>query len=365
MNIDSKKSHGVDLADDATALLILQLQQSDIEQLLERKKGKGRDGVNSDADIALLAYQRELQETRVVQSDRCMARSFAQAVTSDATVLKEIIEEENSAARDRAHASHLAGHGAPSTSVHSTTTTDCTLHDGLVARLAALYVSADIFESESIDETSKDNTAEAESSSWAASRQSTSSALCQCVACDLKKPLFDTYKAPCGHDYCQSCLENLFELSTTDESLFPPRCCRSEIPLQSVKLYLSAALFRHFEHKSIEFTTSDRTYCYQQTCSAFIPPTDIANQRAVCSACGSLTCTVCKNEAHNGDCPEDTATQQVVDLAREEGWQQCPGCRRIVELFIGCNHMRYCLSDQMLLVNADQSRSCPCGAEFW
>ncbi|KAI4161912.1 MAG: hypothetical protein LQ342_004478 [Letrouitia transgressa] len=171
MNIDSKKSHGVDLADDATALLILQLQQSDIEQLLERKKGKGRDGVNSDADIALLAYQRELQETRVVQSDRCMARSFAQAVTSDATVLKEIIEEENSAARDRAHASHLAGHGAPSTSVHSTTTTDCTLHDGLVARLAALYVSADIFESESIDETSKDNTAEAESSSWAASRQ--------------------------------------------------------------------------------------------------------------------------------------------------------------------------------------------------
>lgn len=58
-NIDlgPQKSYVVDLVDEATALLILQLQQSDIEQLLERKKGKGRDGIYSDADIALLAYQ--------------------------------------------------------------------------------------------------------------------------------------------------------------------------------------------------------------------------------------------------------------------------------------------------------------------
>lgn len=146
-------------------------------------------------------------------------------------------------------------------------------------------------------------------------RQSTSGTVRQCVACDLSKPLYDTYEASCGHEYCQSCLETLLELSTTDESLFPPRCCRSEIPLPSVKLYLSAALFQHFTRNSIEFTTSNRTYCFQQRCSAFIPPIAIANKRAVYVVCGSFTCTACKNEAYDGDCVEDAATQQILDLA--------------------------------------------------
>ncbi|KAL9610529.1 MAG: hypothetical protein Q9167_004767 [Letrouitia subvulpina] len=341
MNTNPRKSYGVDLADDATASLILQLQEKDIEQLLERKKGKGRQGVNSDADIALLAYQKELQETRVVQNDRSMSRSLALAVTNDAELLNKITEEENIAAGDRALAIRLAGKSTPSNGVQPTTTS-CTLDDGLVARMAALYVPADIAKTEELDEASccDDNTADAESSSWAGSRQSTSSAARQCVACGFKKPLFDNYRASCGHDYCQSCLETLFELSTTDESLFPPRCCRSEISLQSVKLYLSPTLFHHFEQKSIEFTTSNRTYCFRPTCSAFIPPVNIVNQRAVCSTCGSFTCTICKNEAHTDDCPKDTTAQQVLDLARDEGWQRCFGCRRIVELDVGCNHIR-------------------------
>ncbi|KAL9046890.1 MAG: hypothetical protein Q9214_000394, partial [Letrouitia sp. 1 TL-2023] len=170
MDNNSQQSYGIDTVDDASAFLILQLQESDIEQLLERKKGKGRDGVNSDADLALLAYQKELQETRDIQSDRCMSRSFAKAVTSDAVLLNELIEEENTAASDRALAGYLAGNGTPSIGVQSTTA-ESTLHDGLIARLAALYVSADIVKGEISDEASEDNTAEAESSSWAASRQ--------------------------------------------------------------------------------------------------------------------------------------------------------------------------------------------------
>jgi len=42
------------------------------------------------------------------------------------------------------------------------------------------------------------------------------------------------------------------------------------IPLASVKLYLDSALIRTFEQKSIEFKSSDRTYCSQPSCSSFI-----------------------------------------------------------------------------------------------
>ena len=162
--------------------------------------------------------------------------------------------------------------------------------------------------------------AAAESSASAASRQRPSpGAYRRCIACDLTKPLLDIFKTPCEHHYCQECLRALFELSITDETLFPPRCCRQEIPLPPVKLYLSSALIDLFEKKSIEFKTSDRTYCSQPTCSSFITSVNIRGERATCTACGTYTCTICKNTAHDGDCPEDIATQQVLETAREQG----------------------------------------------
>lgn len=106
---------------------------------------------------------------------------------------------------------------------------------------------------------------------------------------DLKKPLSDMFPTPCGHQYCQECLRTLFELSTSDETLFPPRCCRQEIPLQSVKLYLSSALIDLFEKKSIEFKTFDRTNCSQPICSSFIISVNISGERATCTACGTRT----------------------------------------------------------------------------
>lgn len=106
----------------------------------------------------------ELQETQAVQSDHRMARSFAQGVTRDAVLLNKIAEEEIIAARDGSLASRLAGTGTPSFNVQPHTT-DHTLHDGLVARLTALCMSADIVKIGDLDEASKDNTADAESSS--------------------------------------------------------------------------------------------------------------------------------------------------------------------------------------------------------
>ena len=336
--------HEFDLVDDATATLILQLQNRDIEELIHISKGKSQDGEISDSDLAVALYQKELQGMRTILTDRCIGRSFAQAVINDAPLLRESVAEENAAARDRALAHRLAGIATPTAAPEQPIVGDA-LDESFTARLAALYVSGKNDKCDGFENTMcGTNEATAESSASAASRQRPSTRIQrQCIACDLVKPLLDIARTPCGHDYCQECLRTLFELSTTDETLFPPRCCRQEIPLPSVRLYLSSALINLFEKKSIEFKTSDRTYCSQPTCSSFITSVNIHDEQATCTACGTQTCTICKNTAHDGDCPEDIATQQVLETAREQGWQRCYNCRRLVELDVGCNHMVYAL----------------------
>lgn len=190
------------------------------------------------------------------------------------------------------------------------------------------------------DNVSSYDPAAAESSAWATSRKRTSSTTYRpCIACDSTKPLFAVCQTPCGHFYCQECIQTVFELSATDETLFPPRCCRETTPLQSVKIHLSSAVVQIFEEKSIEFRTSNRTYCSRPACSSFIAADKISGERALCGKCGTQTCTICKNNAHDGNCPQDIATQQVLETAREHGWQECYNCRRLVELDVGFNHI--------------------------
>ncbi|KAI0123952.1 IBR finger domain-containing protein [Xylariales sp. AK1849] len=168
-----------------------------------------------------------------------------------------------------------------------------------------------------------------------------------CVACGEQWNLEDIARAPCQHEYCRDCLERLYRDSMVDETLFPPRCCRQTIPLDENVMLLPESVVDLFRKKSIEFSTSDRTYCHQPQCSTFVPYTACNNDIGTCPDCGAQTCTICKGASHSGDCPHDEQLQQVLGLARTEGWQRCQDCRTMVELNIGCNHI-----------------SCRCGAQF-
>ena len=340
MGTDGRCPYKFDDVDDTTATLVLKLHISDIEELSSTSKGKGREGEISDADLALLTYQIELREKDRILADRRMARSLSQAVLSDAATVTEVLREEDLLAKDRAMA-----HGMAGTSINfadaEQIATDCGLDDSLLARLATLYVSGGKENCDPLEATIQSSEPSAgESSAWASSRRVSSiTPRHRCIACNSERLYFDICRTPCSHYYCQECLHTLFELSTTDETLYPPRCCRQVIPLQSARLYLDSALIHTFEEKSVEFESSDRTYCCQPTCSSFITPTTIVNERATCAVCGTSTCTICKSNAHNGDCPEDAATQQILETAKEEGWQRCYSCRRLVELDVGCNHI--------------------------
>lgn len=161
----------------------------------------------------------------------------------------------------------------------------------------------------------------------------------QCCVC------FDYYRRSkitrlkCSHLYCTGCLKGLFVRATSDLSLFPPKCCRQDIPLCFIKSELSSGERRKFKRAEVEFTTECKTYCSNSNCREFIPPSSIISDRATCRACRSVTCTMCQNPAHGGDCPDDQALQATLSLAGSRGWKRCYRCRSMVELSTGCNHI--------------------------
>ncbi|GJJ11018.1 hypothetical protein Clacol_005247 [Clathrus columnatus] len=60
-----------------------------------------------------------------------------------------------------------------------------------------------------------------------------------------------------------------------------------------------------------------------------------------CSECRTRVCTSCKGNAHPSytPCKEDQETADTMEFCRDQGWQRCPGCQRMIELAHGCYHM--------------------------
>ena len=160
-----------------------------------------------------------------------------------------------------------------------------------------------------------------------------------CVACDICEKENEMVQAPCGDRYCKECIVNLFTISIKDEARFPPRCCRQPVPIDLVSTILDPELRQSFEKTAVEFTATDRTYCSRSTCSTFLPSASKESERAECLGCHQMTCTICKNAAHDGDCPASPQHQALMELAYREGWKKCYQCKRLVELNTGCNHM--------------------------
>jgi hypothetical protein len=329
--------------DDATLELIVRMQQEDVEYLKANAKGKQREDEMNDEDIALQFYLQELSKVGVFASDRTTARSIQSAVVTDSDAICRHIEEETTAARDHAMAVALSqGAEAPSVEPEQ----PVTYEDELVQKLSHIYLSVDSTEDSDAegdgDSDGDETVVAAESSSWAASRKHREPPEHECMACGKSVPFIHISRAPCSHEYCSDCLEQLFKNAMVDESLFPPRCCKQTIPLENSILFLKQSTVTEFRKKRQEFATPNRTYCHRPQCAVFIPAPNYINGAATCTECKASTCTTCKGGSHgNSDCPHDEQLQQVLDTARREGWQRCQRCWTMVELNVGCNHMTY------------------------
>ena len=327
--------------DDETAQAILDIEIADLVEAEARAKlsKQGTAASDGDAVIAVSLLRRNLEEVRRNISDRRMTQSIAAAVVTDGPLVSSRAQQEETARRDREMARQLQnGRQAQPTSSAPPLPE---VNDAFLSKLAGLYVSETAGRALMHPEVPRE---ERDKATGAILPQRTRH---QCCACQDTKSYFDVIKAPCGDEYCRDCLRELFEASYTDETLFPPRCCRQTIPIDNpeIILALGKALTAKYESRRIEVETKDRTYC--TICSTFIPPTAIHDKSAQCPACSFYTCSTCKHAAHRGPCPDDPGDEQVLELARQEGWQRCNNCNRVIELNHGCFHM-----------------TCNCRAEF-
>ncbi|KAH7930749.1 hypothetical protein BV22DRAFT_1000244 [Leucogyrophana mollusca] len=186
----------------------------------------------------------------------------------------------------------------------------------------------------------------------------------ECIICGDGISSTRSFRAPCSHYYCLGCLVNLAEASTRDETLYPLRCCKQQLPVDKVNSLLPSALRAVVNSKSIEFSTptASRVYCSNQNCSAFLGAAgDTGKTDIACPECDAIVCSACKNAAHPGNaCSESLMTLEVKALATAEGWQTCPRCNAIIELMQGCYHMTCRCSAQFCYLCATPWKRCDC-----
>ncbi|KAJ8117071.1 hypothetical protein ONZ43_g4295 [Nemania bipapillata] len=322
---------------DENLSLILSLLQEEAQYV--GSKGKQKEGTVTDAGIALRLYTEELGRAATYASDRRMARSIQDAVQTDTAGLVGFGRAGDVARRGRGLAV-ASSQGRPHEKTQTSDNNDPSkIYWEMFDKLLGIFVTG-IDEIEEGDELPEDDTeTQPESSSWAASRRPKKSRPRPCIACGEMYHFIYLARAPCRHEYCRGCLKDLFQHAMLDESLFPPRCCREEIPVDANRLFLNSELVQEFKKKAVEFSTPNRTYCHRPTCSAFIPPAMVKDDVARCPQCNAQTCVICTGAMHGGDCPWDTELQRTLELAQEEEWQRCPKCRTMIELEIGCLHM--------------------------
>lgn len=163
----------------------------------------------------------------------------------------------------------------------------------------------------------------------------------ECIACTDYYPLSDVFETDCNHLYCFGCMVEGYESATKYEDMFPVRCCMKEIPVEKAQHIVSADLKKLYEENSTEYLTSNRLYCSDPVCSKFIRPDSInkTTNTGACPECSKVTCSLCKQSSHSGECPEDLNAKAVLNLAKENEWQRCYRCRTVIEISHGCNHM--------------------------
>ncbi|UKZ76365.1 hypothetical protein TrVFT333_004067 [Trichoderma virens FT-333] len=259
--------------------LIIELQLQDAQSLI---KGKYRDGDAPDFEFALECFNAELQALHTLLHDQAMTRSMARAVVSDADIIRELVNQEEQAVRDRQLA--LNGFGSDDIPRDDFPQGDFTrddfpqngessgtMSDEMTNKLIVLYNGGD--EPSPVAESSRMGR-----QSRALTRTSKRR---RCIVCNDEFPFVETLRCPCSHDYCRTCLTNYVKKAIDDESVFPPRCCGQPIPLSGVnQIFISPEILGKYRAKELEYNSAKRVYCHVPSCSKFVPTQFIQDEVA-------------------------------------------------------------------------------------
>ncbi|KAK6541085.1 hypothetical protein TWF694_008461 [Orbilia ellipsospora] len=337
--------------DDLVLALMLQLEELGIE--VDTRKGKERAGSRTDRNAALTDFKDTLEGLSTFHSDRRMAQSMAVAVHQDAVAITELVAVEAIAVRDREQVlreENMSFRATLATDFDDTASvfTDFEQHTNLPSYVFE-YHSED-------DESGPSSKPQIKGIQYYTGRKIT------CSICVTSVPHSNTIKCPCNHIYCSDCLRKYIQNAMKDESMYPLKCCRLEVPNQILSQILSPREYQEYINKGIEYSTANRLYCANKKCLKFISPDmiDEVAQAALCGSCGTAVCTLCKNEEHAGLCRKDEGLEAVMLAASQNGWRQCFKCQRMIELQHGCHHMTCHCKAEFCYVCGVEWKKCNC-----
>lgn len=351
----------------ATARLAVELQLADVKEVMEGP-------VSEDEYASFEAMQMKLQELLLLLQDQFYALEVLRADYGDRTVFETLAREERQAEQDHHIAFELSGDAPvrrerPAPTYHpdeqhawldddyqgayAPPTNALTGDDSIVTQhKPSAWGKAPIQEAASATTTGDAGPScmhrskgKGKAIDLSVGDEHVTHALCS--ACMEPHPRFDIPQLDCkrpedatNHAYCRLCLIDLFQASLTDTTLFPPRCCGKGIPIASCLELCPPAVEARYREKELELATPNPVFCSNRYCAKFIQPDEVTADVAVCPSCLEETCTVCHNPRHRGLCPEDPSVKMLMDVAGVQRWQRCPRCRTMVELLMGCYHMR-------------------------
>ncbi|KAJ8075532.1 hypothetical protein PM082_021162 [Marasmius tenuissimus] len=331
--------------DDITYLLIAQLHLQDVDLINHSRKGKAKQETPLTDEEYAFQLQAELVNSFLgVMEDKRIAESLGAAIDTDLRLVEQIATREQAEEDDHRYAAALSrGEPLPEKSDAQRRVE----HSEVVQRRR--------FPPQATDHGNA--TASGSNSTQGTSGSTT------CVICMDRIPYQRAFHAAaCGHYYCRVCLVDLVQACTRDESLYPLRCCKQNLSLPGVLPFLDTKTRINFQIKAREFDIqpNNRLYCTNPVCSTFLGSNTGGKRTVTCTTCFTTMCTGCKKASHLGECTENEAFRQLQALAREEGWQTCPGCRRIIDLHHGCFHMTCKCGTQFCYLCAAPWKNCGC-----
>ncbi|KAF1996783.1 hypothetical protein P154DRAFT_472124, partial [Amniculicola lignicola CBS 123094] len=162
-------------------------------------------------------------------------------------------------------------------------------------------------------------------------------------------------KMTCNHVYCRSCLASQCASATSTD--IPLSClgdsgaCNTTLTLSELSRALSRDEYESLLDLSIKDYIKSRPaefrYCPTPDCSRFYRCSPNAHPRIFdCDACLASTCTLCHQDAHDGQSCEDAAAAALIGEKEFAKWKKdhdvrdCPKCSAAIEKNEGCNHMQ-------------------------
>ncbi|KAH7916168.1 hypothetical protein BJ138DRAFT_1169480 [Hygrophoropsis aurantiaca] len=366
-------THARDLSEDLdTELLIAKLTLQDIDDIESSRKGKGREGAPlTDEELAFNEQAESIRNLLNLLADYKFAQSIDGALETDRTHLVTF-----SVLNDAEEDDHLAalalsrGENLPPPTVFQQALEDPSvlLREPRGNSTGGTSTGSDFSSSdEEFDDSSLEKPQPKPRVNQLINRKRLTQreipVRVECIICGDRISSTRSFRAPCSHHYCLGCIRDLAEASTRDETLYPLRCCKQQLPMDNVMRLLPSPLVDLVQLKSIEFSTpaASRVYCCNRTCSIYLGGASDDKTDIVCSKCDTAICSACKNPAHPGEeCTDNIMTLEVKALAATQGWQTCPTCNAIIELKQGCYHMTCRCSAQFCYLCTALWKTCQC-----